>query len=108
MSWINILKRRGIYCIKHKKGGLDVWYECKGCNEDFEREYPNVKWGYNSGDRITEEEYDSNNPEHYKEYDEDFHGMLGLDGDYYKGDSAKYLKSKEEFLAKNHGRWIEK
>ena len=106
--WKDIIKQRGIYCTKHKKGGLDVWYECDGCNEDFDREYPNVKRGISSNDSITEEEYDSNNTEHYKEYDEDFHGKFGLDADYYKGDSAKYIKAKEDFLAKNPRRWIER
>ena len=108
MKWEDILKQRGIYCTKHKKGGLDVFWECDGCTEDFNKEYPDVKHGVVGADQITKEEYDSNNPEHYRDYDENFHGMMGYDADYYKGDSAKYLKSREEFLSKNHKRWIER
>jgi len=121
MSWMDIIKvrrgsnqifsiglRSGIYCTKHKKGGLDTWYECDGCIEDFNKEYPNVKQGVSSKDWIKEEEYDSNNPEHYRDFDEEFHGVFGHTADYYKGDSAKYLNAREEFLAKNPRRWVER
>ena len=108
MSWEQIIKQSGIYCTKHKKGGLDVFWECDGCTEDFNKEYPNVKRGVNSTDEITEEEYDSTNPEHYREYDEDLHGMMGWDANYYKGDSAKYFKARTDFIAKNPRRWIER
>ena len=107
MEWHDILKQRGLYCTKHRKGNIDAWYECKGCERDFAKEYPNIKHGFGMRDSISEEEYDPNNPEHFKRW-EPYFDEFGWKPQYYKGDSARYLRAREDFFAKNPRRWVDR
>ena len=101
MDWKDILKMKGPHCRKHNYGPIDTWYNCIECSKEFSEEYPDIKRGISSKDRITEEEYDENNPEHAKE--QIFSDIFS----YYKGNSAKYIKARNEWLTKNKNRWYQ-
>ena len=116
MTWFDILKARGLYCLKHDKGPLDAWYDCNECVQDFTNDIgPNEGFDrVDDGDKskLLEEDYDENNPEHYREfvdlsqYHDPSSGLPPLpDYLYYRGNEAKYRQVKDKWLKKNAGRW---